>query len=709
MFSNHGILAGGVVQRKLVIGQPNDQFERQADQVADKVMRMPDNAGDSDLQVGRKSNHLLQRKCSCGAAPGATGECEQCRKRRLTLQRRAANSHGCGAVPPIVHEVLSSSGNSLDPATRAYFEPRFGYDFSGVRTHTDAKAVDSARAVNALAYTVGRDVVFGAGQYTPGTSQGRKLMAHELTHVIQQSRGGSYPMLDPSAVHEHNAEAVSDAIAAGQFHLVVQEGTSVGLARAEGPGLTLVPLSAEELMKWMFTQRGFGSSQPGAPEFDPKGIGKPAGKGFETYAAIQIIDKEGAQVRIGVGAYLGGGGEHGEAGAIAALRQGLPKDRNIRGGKMMVVTEQTPCAGCDSAIRRFGQELGVKYEVYVPERQSLTSGRPVTPKQASRTAFQGERPPTRAKLIISENYIGGGQPSPPAAPSIIPKERPPTGTAATGAGAPIAETGTPATRRGVTTAGGQGTSELSAEARAVARSVAAEVATDFRLLRAARVLTTAANVLQVISALQMLDDFINMTSSSLAGKGFILIKEIAQSEALKKRAQDLAKDYASFSDSLVEKQFKLFKVSVDPLSAGQVASSLFDLKMQLDNLHLDLPERISRINKALKEAEAKRRAAESILEDPKASSAIAAATFGTQELARLFAVSQDLSRIAGALRGASTALQSVRDQLDIDQLFVNGWFDTLFAACEKGGFCSSKTFNIPFIGPSTWRFSPGGG
>lgn len=71
---------------------------------------------------------------------------------------------------------------------RHYFEPRFGYDFSQVRVHTDAKAAESARAVNALAFTVGRDVAFGAGQYAPGTTEGKRLLAHELTHVVQQNQ-----------------------------------------------------------------------------------------------------------------------------------------------------------------------------------------------------------------------------------------------------------------------------------------------------------------------------------------------------------------------------------------------------------------------------------------------------------------------------------------------------------------------------------------
>ncbi len=180
---------------------------------------------------------LLQRKCACGQHTIAGGECEECRKKSLTLQRRAVSVAEPAEVPPIVHEVLRSPGQPLDPATRAFFEPRFGhdfsgvqvnssvpatmqphliiggpsedleqeadvmaegvthiswlkagraYDFSGVRIHADAKAAESARAVNALAYAVGRDLVFGAGQYAPGTMAGNKLLAHELTHVIQQ-------------------------------------------------------------------------------------------------------------------------------------------------------------------------------------------------------------------------------------------------------------------------------------------------------------------------------------------------------------------------------------------------------------------------------------------------------------------------------------------------------------------------------------------
>ena len=90
------------------------------------------------------------------------------------------------ASPPIVQDALRSPGQALDPATRAVMEPHFGHDFSQVRVHTDSEAADSARAVNARAYTVGRNVVFGAGQYSRGSREGQKLIAHELAHVVQQ-------------------------------------------------------------------------------------------------------------------------------------------------------------------------------------------------------------------------------------------------------------------------------------------------------------------------------------------------------------------------------------------------------------------------------------------------------------------------------------------------------------------------------------------
>lgn len=127
-------------------------------------------------------SHSVLQRCSNGV------ECEECRKKReSSLQRAAVSPAPTNGVPPIVHDVLSSPGQSLDAGTRSFMESRFGHDFSGVRVHTGERAFESARSVNALAYTVGRDVVFGMGQYMPNTTVGRRLLAHELTHVVQQA------------------------------------------------------------------------------------------------------------------------------------------------------------------------------------------------------------------------------------------------------------------------------------------------------------------------------------------------------------------------------------------------------------------------------------------------------------------------------------------------------------------------------------------
>jgi hypothetical protein len=159
---------------------------------------------------------VLQRKCACGGSHSGSGECDDCERKRL-LQRKHANGSTPDSVPPIVYDVLRSPGEALDASTRTFFEPRLGHDFSRVRVHTDAQAAESAAAVNAMAYTVGRDVVMGGGQYSPATAQGRQLLAHELVHVIQQdaSDNGAAPgqqlrgLSQPGDSDELEAESIA--------------------------------------------------------------------------------------------------------------------------------------------------------------------------------------------------------------------------------------------------------------------------------------------------------------------------------------------------------------------------------------------------------------------------------------------------------------------------------------------------------------------
>ncbi len=161
---------------------------------------------------------LLQRKCAgCGNHSGG-GQCNGCAKKEdQKLQRRAAGIETATEIPPIVDEVLNSPGQPLDTATRVYMEPRFRHDFSRVRVHADAKAAESARAVDAHAYTAGSHIVFDTGRYAPGTTAGKNLLAHELTHVLQQSHGltrsATFAIGPANDEHERQADAVANAIA----------------------------------------------------------------------------------------------------------------------------------------------------------------------------------------------------------------------------------------------------------------------------------------------------------------------------------------------------------------------------------------------------------------------------------------------------------------------------------------------------------------
>jgi hypothetical protein len=179
----------------LRIGDPDDAFEREADRAAVEVMT----GGRARPQWSLSRMSVLpgvQRKCDCGKSAGAGGECEECKEKgaleRASLSSRGSETEVGARAPPIVHDVLRSPGQSLDPRTRDFMEHRFATDFSKVRLHSDAKAADSARAVNALGYTVGADVVLDPRRHDPASPDGLKILAHELAHVVQQ-RGHEVP------------------------------------------------------------------------------------------------------------------------------------------------------------------------------------------------------------------------------------------------------------------------------------------------------------------------------------------------------------------------------------------------------------------------------------------------------------------------------------------------------------------------------------
>jgi len=189
----------GVLRAKLHVNQPGDAFQQAADRLAANIRLSP-----YSHKAGEQA---------CGA-----------------VQRRASESRdGLQEAPSVVGEVLQSTGQPLEASTRRLFENRLGHDFSRVRVHTDTRASESARAVSALAYTVGKDIVFGAGQYAPSTPQGRRLLAHELVHVVQQG-GRSYRPGTPLRVTGPNGALEHQAKAAARY-----PGQPAGLIPGSGP------------------------------------------------------------------------------------------------------------------------------------------------------------------------------------------------------------------------------------------------------------------------------------------------------------------------------------------------------------------------------------------------------------------------------------------------------------------------------------------
>jgi hypothetical protein len=193
----------------------------------------------SSGQAHTTTGALLQRKCACGATPGSMGECETCRKQHeaVTLQRAASHAAIIDPIPPAVHAVLRTPGQALDPATRGFMEPRFDRDFSSVRVHNDPKAAESARAVHALAYTVGSNLVFSAGQYRSQTNEGRRLIAHELAHVVQQTRrpytGGRSVSHRDDAAEVEASEMAEAAVNGGASGLQAHSRPSAHLQRED--------------------------------------------------------------------------------------------------------------------------------------------------------------------------------------------------------------------------------------------------------------------------------------------------------------------------------------------------------------------------------------------------------------------------------------------------------------------------------------------
>ena len=162
---------GQPVQRKLTIGTSNDIYEVEADKMADKVVGKDNSHTGSVTQTGS----LLQRKCSA------------CQNEEM-VQKKGENTGGTVASKSLTQQINGSKGrgHKMDSGTQSFMESRFGTDFSQINIHTGSQATQMNGELNAQAFTVGNDIYFNQGKYNPASSEGKHLLAHELTHTIQQ-------------------------------------------------------------------------------------------------------------------------------------------------------------------------------------------------------------------------------------------------------------------------------------------------------------------------------------------------------------------------------------------------------------------------------------------------------------------------------------------------------------------------------------------
>jgi hypothetical protein len=408
-------------------------------------------------------------------------------------------------------------------------ESRLDHDFSAVRVHADADAAASARAVAAKAYTLGQDVVFAAGRYEPGSSEGRRLLAHELAHVVQQAGAphltGPPRIGEAGACTEHEAHRVADHVAGGWTAPMIRQ-TGVMLLQAEddpaelraqlatlerraalpvslspdemgalqgqrdalqerlaaavrtssrptsgttassGPAVsTALPARAapspvaavgenptpESMVRLVVEQRHFTSVPPtregGIPPISTEVLaegarGRAAGPGWQTNAAIKVLDAQGRQVAFELAQYLGSRGPHAEAQGVARLRLRLG-GRTFPGGRLVVAVDQVACPGCMARLRALALELGLRsFEVWVPAPQE---GRTATPKTTARTAAmeparQGPVPVSETpggtayryepRLLQGESFIPGVAPPSSAGPFTESPTPTPRGAAA---------------------------------------------------------------------------------------------------------------------------------------------------------------------------------------------------------------------------------------------------------------------------------------
>ena len=410
------------LQAKLAVSHPQDPYEQEADRVADQVMRTPES----------------QTRPAMGAAPSVQRHGVECRDE---LHRSAAAE--AGAVVDTATEAaiaaLAGRGRPLPKSVRAFMEPRFNADFAAVRVHDDAQAHQLARSLSAQAFTVGSNVVFGAGRYVPDSDAGKRLLAHELTHVVQQA--GAPVALQRSPDDSMDAILSEPLTPNDMYHqLLLQRAgpLSIGVTQvnaaskrigeiddavaplkgrlAQAEAVQREPLNAQ--IGSLLKERRTLSRGQALGSF---GKGRPAGTGQITYVAMQVVDRQGR--RIALEFATTNATEHAEEAMIRRLSAALTPEQ-LSGARLLVVGDQQVCEErCRGALERFGEHFdlaSVEAEVFVRER--VVGAGDATPRTTLKTSTQraseGLVPRKLPTNLIYQRPASPPKPGSPGSPTV---------------------------------------------------------------------------------------------------------------------------------------------------------------------------------------------------------------------------------------------------------------------------------------------------
>lgn len=285
------------IQTKLAVSSSADPHEVEADRVAEELMRLPESNGHEPLRVSRVGTSSFGQR-----------------------------------VSPVIHEALTSPGQPLHAASRTFMEKRFGLDFSQVRVHADDKAATAARAIQARAFTLGHDIVFGGAEYSPRSVSGQRLLAHELTHVVQQEGGARCIQRapDPAAEAAKKAAKLETEILAD-------------------PVYKKLPTDSRTQVGWIIGQakkKPFGDAPGQCNYYLAKlkdAITTPSnatGKGYGCSGEIEKTNKKAVEKALRIEAIWGGAYSDVDEKAVAS---GANKVRRIgEGGKSFLVDRSDP-------------------------------------------------------------------------------------------------------------------------------------------------------------------------------------------------------------------------------------------------------------------------------------------------------------------------------------------------------------------------------